>query len=217
MLGRRSAGPLLVFVVIAALLVSFFVVDVRLKASAVSIARAQAQVTGVRLINKIVNDRIASQVSYNDLVMVHKDDTGRIVLIQPNTIMLNKIMADTVLEVSNSMGQMQDTTIEVPLGQLSGSNLLSGYGPKIRVKMIPAGQVHVEVQDKFEQAGINQTRHLIYFNIKAVIQVAVPLIKENVEVTTTIPLAETIVVGDVPQTYVNMTGGEELIYPYIKK
>lgn len=217
MLGRRSAGPWLILVVVAALLVSFLVVDLRLKASAVAIARAQAQVAGVRLINQVVNDRIASQVSYNDLVMVHKDDSGRIVLLQPNTIMLNKIMSSTVLEVSKSMGQMQDTTISVPLGQLSGSNLLSGYGPKIKVKVIPAGQVHVDVQDKFEQAGINQTRHLIYFNIKADIQVAVPLIKETVDVNTMIPLAETIVVGDVPQTYVNMTGGEELIYPYIKK
>lgn len=217
MLGRRSAGPWLVVVVISALLLSFLVVDLRLKGSAVSIARAQAQVAGVRLINQVVNDRIASQVSYNDLVMVHKDDTGRIVLLQPNTIMLNKIMSSTVLEVTKSMGQMQDTTISVPLGQLSGSNLLSGYGPKIKVKVIPAGQVHVDVQDKFEQAGINQTRHLIYFNIEASIQVAVPLIKETVDVNTMIPLAETIVVGDVPQTYVNMAGGEELIYPYIKK
>ncbi len=217
MLGRRSASPLLIVVIIAALLVSFLVLDLKLKASTIAIARAQAQVIGVRLINNIVNEKIASQVSYNDLVMVHKDNNGRIVLIQPNTIMLNKIMATTVLEISNSMGQMQGSAINIPLGQLSGSNLLAGYGPKIQVKIIPAGQVHVEVHDKFEQAGINQTRHLIYFNIKAAIQVAVPLMKENVEVNTTIPLAETIVVGDVPQTYVNMTGGGELIYPYIKK
>lgn len=217
MLGRRSASPLLIVVIIAALLVSFLVLDLKLKASTIAIARAQAQVIGVRLINNIVNEKIASQVSYNDLVMVHKDNNGRIVLIRPNTIMLNKIMATTVLEISNSMGQMQGSAINIPLGQLSGSNLLAGYGPKIQVKIIPAGQVHVEVHDKFEQAGINQTRHLIYFNIKAAIQVAVPLMKEYVEVNTTIPLAETIVVGDVPQTYVNMTGGGELIYPYIKK
>ena len=138
-------------------------------------------------------------------------------LIQPNTIMLNKIMASTVLEVSNSMGQMRDNTISVPLGQLSGIHLLSGYGPRMKVKIIPTGQVHVEVQDKFEQAGINQTRHLIYFDIKALIQVAVPFMKETVDVSTVIPLAETIVVGDVPQTYVNFTGGGELLYPYIKE
>lgn len=218
MLGRRSAGPLLAVVVIAVLIASFLAVDLKLKASTIAIAKAQAQVVGVRLISNVVSDKVVSQVRYDDLVMVHKDSSGRIVLIQPNTVMLNKIMASTVLEVTQSMGgQMKDATIKVPLGQLTGSNLLSGYGPKIQVRIIPVGQVYVEVEDKFEQAGINQTRHLINFNIRAVLQVAVPLVKENVEVNTTIPLAETIVVGDVPQTYVNMTGGKELIYPYIKQ
>lgn len=217
MLGRRSAKPWLVLAVIVALLVGFLTLDFRLKASTIAIARSQAQVAGVRLINTVVNDRIASQVRYEDLVLVHKDSSGRIVLIQPNTIMLNKIMASTVLEVSNSMGQMRDNTISVPMGQLSGIHILSGYGPKIQVKIIPTGQVHVEVQDKFEQAGINQTRHLIYFDIKALIQVAVPFMKETVDVSTMIPLAETIVVGDVPQTYLNLDGGGELLYPYIKK
>ena len=136
MLGRRSASPLLIVVIISALLVSFLVLDLKLKASTIAIARAQAQVIGVRLINNIVNEKIASQVSYNDLVMVHKDNNGRIVLIQPNTIMLNKIMATTVLEISNSMGQMQGPAINIPLGQLSGSNLLARYGPKIQIKII---------------------------------------------------------------------------------
>ncbi|MGI6436157.1 MAG: sporulation protein YunB [Syntrophomonadaceae bacterium] len=216
MLGRRSARPLLVLIVIVLVAAACVLADFRLKASTIQIARAQAQVTGSRLINEVVNEKIAGQVKYEDLVLIHKDSTGRVVLIQPNTIMLNKIMTSTVLEVSNSMGEMEDSIISVPMGQLSGSNILAGYGPRLKVRIIPTGQVHVEVKDKFEQAGINQTRHLIFFNIKAIINVAVPFIKESVEVSTVIPLAETIVVGDVPQTYVNLTGGGELVYPYIR-
>lgn len=216
MLGRRSARPWLVLIAIVLVVVAGVLADFRLKASTIQIARAQAQVTGIRLINKVVNDKIAGQVKYEDLVIIHKDSAGRVVLIQPNSIMLNKIMASTVLEVSNSMGEMEDSIISVPMGQLSGSNILSGYGPRLKVRIIPTGQVHVEVKDKFEQAGINQTRHLIFFNIRATINIAVPFVKESVEVSTVIPLAETIVVGDVPQTYVNLTGGGELVYPYIK-
>lgn len=217
MLGRRSVRPQVILIIVIMIALVCLLADFRLKASTIQIARAEAQATGSRLINKAVNEKIAGQFRYEDLVLIHKDNAGRVVLIQPNTIMLNKIMASTVLEVSNSMGQMKDCVIGVPMGQLSGTNILAGYGPRLKVRIIPTGEVHVEVNDKFEQAGINQTRHSIHCNIKAKINVAVPFMKEGVEVSTVIPLAETIVVGDVPQTYVDLTGAGQLVYPYSKE
>jgi sporulation protein YunB len=76
----------------------------------------------------------------------------------------------------------------------------------MKVRVIPTKQVTVDVENKFEQAGINQTRHLIYFKINSTIKIAVPLVHKDLTVSTTVPLADTIIVGDVPNTFFNFTG-----------
>jgi len=181
-------------------------VDLRLKGSILEIARSQAQLETVELINKAVNDKIVAETDYKDIVYIHKDENDRIVMIQANTVILNQIMAKTVNEVIESSKQLETNEISVPLGQVTGSIFLAGYGPKIKVRIIPVKQVAVEVENKFEQAGINQTRHLIYFKINTKIKIAVPLVNKDVAVSTTVPLADTIIVGDVPQTYLNFNG-----------
>lgn len=198
------------------LLSSLLYIDFKIKASLIQIAKAKVQVSGAKNVNQVVNEKIVSNIEYNDIVYVHKDDKGRIVLIQPNTIKLNQIMATTVVEISKSLEQLQEGSIEIPMGQLTGSNLLAGYGPMMKVKIIPSGEVYVEVLNKFEQAGINQTRHLIYFKVVNKLKVAVPFLNEIVEVSTTIPLAETIIVGDVPDTYVDFKGQNETLFPFLK-
>ncbi len=200
---RVNRLPILGVFIIILMASSLLVMDIKIKSSLLQIAKSKVQVSGVEAINRIVNREIVSQVKYEDIVYVHKDADGRIVLVQPNTIVLNKIMADTITEISSSMGNMQEDTIAIPLGELSGIKFLAGYGPKMKVKIIPAGEVHVDVLNKFEQAGINQTRHLIYFKVESKLKVAVPFLDDEVKVAATIPLAETIIVGDVPRTYVD--------------
>lgn len=213
--SRKNWGPIIGFTVIIMLLFGILIIDFRLKASLLQMAKSKVQVSGTEKINQIVKQKIVSQVKYEEIITVHKDGEGKIVMIQPDTIVLNKIMADTISEVANSLGLMQAEFIEIPLGQLSGSNIIAGYGPRFKVKIIPAGEVHVDILNKFEQAGINQTRHLIYFKIDSDIRVAVPMLKDEIKVSAIIPLAETIIVGQVPETYVNFRGQDEMIYPFI--
>jgi sporulation protein YunB len=175
------------------------------------IARSKAQISGMQAINRVINEKIVSQIEYKDIVYVHKDNEGKIVMIQPNTIKLNQIMAKTVIEVTDYLKQMSSDSFYIPLGELTGSKILAGYGPKIKVKTIPVGQVKVDVLDKFDQAGINQTRHFIYLKVTSKIKVAVPFIAKEVNVISTIPLAETIIVGEVPHTYVNFNGSKDFL------
>lgn len=207
-------------IMVVALLVfaisSIIILDFRLKSSILEIAKAKAQVDGVEKINLIVNEKIVSGIKYDDIVRIHKDDKGRIALIQQDTVALNKIMATTLTELSKALNKDEDKNISIPLGQLSGSRILAGYGPKIKVKILPVTQVHVDILNKFEQAGINQTRHLIYFQINNTVKVAVPFLDDEVKVSAIIPLAETIIVGEVPETYVNFNGQSELLYPFLK-
>ena len=86
----------------------------------------------------------------------------------------------------------------------------------MNIKIIPARKLNVSVKDQFEQAGINQTRHRIYLQVNSPIRMAVPLIGKEINVVTTIPMAETIIVGEVPDTYVNFNGSADSLYPLIK-
>lgn len=201
---------------IAALIVIFigFLIwsDIRIKSSILTIAQAKVQLSETETINQIINREVVAKTSYSDLVKIHKDNNGKIVLLQPNTIMINKIVASTTAKITEALDQMQEESVLVPLGQISGTTMLSGYGPKIKVKAIPCGQVHVDIVNKFDEAGVNQTRHLIYCQIKTDLKVAVPMMDEDIKVSTTVPLAETIIIGDVPRTYIDYKGKQDLPY-----
>ncbi len=203
--------PIILLLALFTILSSFLFIDFKLKSSVLEIAKSKAQVQAMKSINEVVSKKVVPRIEYKDIVYVHKDDYGRIVLIQPNTLMLNSIMAETVVDVSRAMEKLEDNNISIPLGQLSGFRILAGYGPKMKVKIVSVAQVNVKVLDKFEQAGINQTRHLIYFQINSKIKIAVPFLNDDVQVSTTIPLAETIIVGEVPKTYVNFDGKKDIL------
>lgn len=213
----RKWLPLLSVMIVVVLATVLLLADLRLKGSVLEIAQSQAQLQTVEIVNQAVNDKIVAETDYRDIVYIHKDENGRIVMIQANTVILNQIMAKTIKEVVASLNELETQTISIPLGQVTGSVFLAAYGPKVSVRIIPAKQVTVEVENKFEQAGINQTRHLIYFKINTRIKIAVPLVNKNVEVSTTIPLADTIIVGAVPDTYLNFTAPGETLAPLLKK
>lgn len=209
----RRRWRLLIIIAVSLMAVTI-IVDIKIKSSILQLARSEAQLTETAAINRIVNEKVVNDIEYQELVTVHKDDQGRIVMIQPNTIMLNKIMTQTVIEVAEASRQMRTDSISIPAGQLLGPAFLAGYGPKFKVKIIPAGEVQVNVLNKFDQAGVNQTRHLIYFKINSNIKIAVPYLDETIRVSTVIPLAETIIVGEVPKTYLNFSGSnKESLFP----
>lgn len=212
---RINYYPYLLLIILFLILFIVFFFDYRLKASIIEIAKAKAQITVMETINTVINQQIVSKIEYQDIVDIHKDKQDRIVMIQPNTIILNKMMSGSVIEITHALDQLSEESIEIPLGQITGSKMLAGYGPKMRVKAIPVGQVNVDVLNKFDEAGINQTRHLIYFEIKCKVKVAVPFLNEDVQVSTTVPLAETIIIGNVPETYVGLDDGKVPVYPYI--
>lgn len=214
----RSKMPIIAAVLLVIILVTaYLLIDARIKGSILELAQAKAQLKVVELINQAVYEKVVQETEYKDIVNVHKDDEGRIVMIQANTVILNQIMAKTISAVIAGLDKLDEETIRIPLGQITGITFLSGSGPRIEVKIIPSKQLSVNVKDKFEQAGINQTRHQIYLIINSKVKMAVPLMSKEIHVTTTIPMAETIIVGEVPETYVNFSGSGDNLYPFLKK
>ena len=200
---RRMSKRLILLLFFLMMMGLVLILNIKFKEGIIKLSKSQVQLEGSKQISKIVEEQIIANIKYEDIVIIHKDDQGKIVLLQPNTVVINSIMAKTVGAVSQALLAMKDQSIGVPIGQLTGSTLLAAAGPKINVRIIPSSQVEVNLVNRFEQAGINQTRHLLYLNMDTKITVAVPYINDEVRINTTVPLAETIIIGQVPENYIN--------------
>jgi len=179
-----------------------WLIETHLKPTLLAVAEARSAFLATRSINNVINDPTKFTIDPKKLVDVRLDNRGRVVMIQPNTMEFNKLAADTTIKVQEALKELAEEKIYIPMGQLLGSQLLAAKGPKIPVTVIPVGTVHVKVIDKFEQAGINQTRHFIHLLVTTRIRIVVPLVSKSVDVNTQVPLAEYVVVGEIPDTYV---------------
>ncbi len=201
--------PLAVLAVLIILIIGLAILEHALRPTIQSIAEAEARWVATDAVNQAIRDKIAN-VDYNQLIIVQKDNTGQIVLMQPNIVRINQLASDITLSTQYALQGLVSERFSIPLGQVLGSQLLANYGPRVPVSICPIGTVRTSVFDKFESAGINQTRHSIYLDIETQVQVVVPLISSYVTVNTQVPLTDTVIVGKVPPFYVNFfTSGSQ--------
>lgn len=198
---------IVVLILVLLVLVPFGIIESNLQPTILAIAKAEAEQVAVRAIQNAVNEKVAKSVEYKDLIFIRTDNRGRVVLMQANTVKINSLAADTILDIQKNLSMLEGKVIPIPLGQVLKSQLLAAYGPKIKVKLVPIGTVKVKVADDFQQAGINQTRHRLYLNVFSKVKIIIPLVTDNIEVAAQVPIAETIIVGEVPQTYLNLDFG----------
>lgn len=175
-----------------------------LKPALISIAEARATQIATQSINDVIYEKVSGDINSESLVMVKLDQQGRVVFIQPNTVEMNKLSSDATLRIQAVLKNLSEEKIDIPLGQAFGNPLFAALGPRVSVTVIPIGTIEVKFLDKFEQAGINQTKHRIFLSATARVNIVVPLVSKEVIVNTQIPVTEYVVVGDVPSTYVQI-------------
>ncbi len=171
-----------------------------------------AEIKEVQLATEAANEALQQKVTdenlqYQDFVLIHKDSEGHIVLMQANTIKVNQFAAGTTLAIQKALEDLRWQSFGIPVGQILGAPLLANLGPRLKYNIMPAGTVRVNVVDKFETAGINQTRHAIYLNFDTNVRIVIPSKGGEAEIAMQVPLVESIIVGGVPNTFVSVQGG----------
>ncbi len=194
----------LIIFIISTLIGSFIYIDNKLRPTITLIAETKAEELANKSINKAVSNVVDNNIKYEDLISVKTGENGKITMMQANSVLMNEIASEVALEIQDEMKKIKTTSTYIPIGTALGSPLLAKYGPKIKVSIEPIGNVYVDFGTDFESSGINQTRHRIYLKAKTEVKVVVPLTTSTKEVKTQIPICETIIVGDVPQSYVNV-------------
>lgn len=183
------------------LLALFLFISLRLRPMIQTVTATVAkQVSTTAIHNTVVKQLQEANWSYEDFVNIQRDSNGNITTIATNMVNINQLKANIALAIQEELGNSYTQT-GVPLGTLTGNDLLRGHGPKVPVRISIAGNVSVEMKSNFEAAGINQTRHQIYLEITTSAYSYLTGASTTTDVTTDVAVAETVIVGDVPQMF----------------
>lgn len=206
MLRKSTQEKAVVFsvFVILAMCISIALVGNYLKQVSSRMALSDASDMITATINNKINEKMSEgQYTYDYFVTLQKDNTGKITAISANMARINTLSSEILQEViaSTNSGQMNEN---IPLGNLLGSNLLLGRGPKIPVKITMLTSSFADFRNEIESAGINQVKHQIILEVKVQIDVMMPWEVMSTEVVSEVLIAETVLVGDVPDAYLTL-------------
>jgi sporulation protein YunB len=191
----------IVIIILFAIYVYFYI-DNNIKPTLIALSEIKAKAVTTTAINDTIKSRLKNNISYDDLILIKYDNNGRATLVQANMMMMNTIAADVALEVQEQLGKLSANKVDVPLGNAFNRQMIRL--PSIKLEIQPQGSVNVDFSTEFEEAGINQTRHRIYLIVMTDIRMIIPLTSETLRVTTNIPIAETVIVGEVPEQYISV-------------
>lgn len=196
---------------LAALTLVIVVLFVTLRGKYRGVVEELAQTQVKNTTSDLTNDAIAKQIAegtiaYDRIVYFEKDLDGRITALKTNMSEVNRLKTDILNIINDEILALDTSDIGIPLGSLFLPELLSGKGPSIPVHILSIRNSDANFVSHFSQAGINQTLHRL--NMEVSIDVAVLVLGHTTSFTMTseVVVAETIIVGDVPQTFLQ-TGG----------
>ena len=138
------------------------------------------------------------------------DANGKVSMVQADTAAMNYLSAQLIAGAQEQLRSADAQTLEVPLGSLLGGQILSQTGPNIVLKVKPIGSVKMDFETTFEQMGINQVRYQVSLMVESDARLLVPFSGEKISVSYRLPISETVIVGDVPDTYVFVPENEIL-------
>ena len=170
---------------------------------------AETQITNTT--SDLTNDAIARQISegdirYDRIVYFEKDLEGRITALKTNMSEVNRLKTDILNIINDEILALDTMDLGIPLGSLILPQFFSGKGPQIPVHILSIRNSDAIFASNFSQAGINQTLHQLTMVVSIDVAMLVLAKTSSFTVTSEVVVAETVIVGEVPQTFLQ-TGG----------
>lgn len=208
-MGRRK-GRVRFFAVLVTLLAvwGFLGLRGRLRPVVRSLAKTQVINTASDLINDaILRQIMEGQIQYDRIVYFEKDLNGRITALKTNMAEVNRLKTETLNLINDEIMAQDSTSLGVSLGSIILPEFFSGKGPQIPVRILAIRNSDANFQSEFTEAGINQTLQQLRMDVIVDVTILVLGQTETFTVSSQMVVAETIIVGDVPATYLQ-TGGD---------
>ena len=179
----------------------------------VMIATSESKIRSLtaRAVNNAVQTVISETNAYDDLIEITTNEEGKIVLIQAKSLVANQLSKEISKVASQNLDLISSEGISIPLGTLSGISIFVGLGPQITFQVMAISTIQSSFYSEFTSAGINQTNHRIYINLKTTVNLILPTATRTVVVNTYILICEAILIGDIPSTYLNSSSLDEML------
>lgn len=208
---KRRSWLRLLLIAILLLTIAFLFVEKNLSQTLLDMAYATAHSIALETVNRAAQQVVGDGVAYDELMNVQLDAQGRVSMLRANTMRMNQIATQTAIIAQEKLNSIENQLVDVPLGAALGVRFLGGFGPRISVQIVPVGAVSTHFETEFETAGINQTRHKIFLTLETSVSLIVPADSRMVQVTSTVPIAESIIVGQVPDSFVDVNDTEDML------
>lgn len=185
--------------------VFIFCLDLRLRPVVETMAEAKVTNAVTQLLDQAVAEEVQERaLTYSDFITAEKDASGRITALTSNMVALNDLRTGILRDAVAAVDQIDTQNLAIPVGNLTGINFLSGRGFDLPVDVMTVGYAHAVYQSRFSDAGINQTRHQLLLEVTVSVDILLPGGDLPAEITAQVPVAETVIVGSVPDTYVEL-------------
>ena len=208
--GQRKLIWLSVLLIL--LLVLTVVILRHMKPLLISLATASVSNTVNRIVVAAVDDAVISgEIDYDALVRFEKDDSGHVTALRSNMAEANRLQTAICDDILQRLSEVSTRELRIPIGTLTGVAVLAGRGPTLCVRMQAVGSSNATFRNEFSAAGINQTKHQILLDVDVNMSILLPGFSTYTTVSNVISVAETVIVGSVPQTYTYFSAGSDVI------
>ena len=168
---------------------------------ALCVSKAQSIATEI---TNVKSSEVLARYNYQDTVKYVKSEDGKSSFLKTDIVLINQIMSDISIEIQKELDKLENEHILIPIGALIGPDYFSGIGPNTKMEIISTGEIKTDIKTEFKAAGINQTVYRIYLNIECSVSIITSYKTINRNITNQVLLVETVVVGGVPDTYLQM-------------
>ena len=170
-----------------------------------ALCKEKARGIATEILN-LESSKVLKDVKYEELVNIVRDSDNNIKMLQINTIKINMLASELAYNIQQELNKKENNKIEMPIGSITGSKFLAGFGPKITIQIIPSGSVATNIKSEFSSVGINQTLHRIYMEVTCNVSIITPYDREQEAIINQILMTENVIVGEIPEAYYNLEG-----------
>lgn len=177
----------------------------------ITISEAKIQSITAQSVSSAVQTVINNTNMYDEIIEIKTDTEGNITAFQVKSVIINRLAREIGKVAQQNLQLTGSEGVDIPLGTLTGVPFLVGTGPDLYFKVQPIGTLTSSFNSEFMSAGINQTNHRIYMNVQASVNMVLPTASRTIKTNTQILVCESIIIGKVPDTYLNSTSLDEMM------
>lgn len=203
---KRAILPLILAILLLVITGTFLYINEQVGPVLQAMGTNRVAAIANRIIYDTVIEVLEEEGGYEQLIQLDKDENGRVTALVTNVKDVNHLKANIASRVIERLSEKGTGEIRVPIGSLLNNELLAGRGPRVTIRYIPLGSVQAEVSNMFTSAGINQTRHQIILEVSADISILLPGKNTSTSLQVPVLVGETVIVGNVPESYTNVEG-----------